>query len=115
MSPRTIAIDPADLCQPVAVLLELRLYRGAAAAIAVLALWVLSQVERGQFDPETADRFFTRLDVLLTDHRDGPTLPEALQELIFEGELFHHAGEPEGPDLGQLKQLALEALAELEP
>ena len=85
MSGITASLDPAGIFQPIAALLDRHLYRSAEAAIAVLTLWLVSLVERGQINPQEADDALTRLDVYLTDRKDSPPLSPALQELLFEG------------------------------
>jgi hypothetical protein len=96
----------ADIAGPIAALVERNLVREAEVIIAALAAWTVDRLQSGSMTPEQADDIFTQIDVQLT-RRDGDTpLSEETQELLFEGEHFHHFGEVHGPDPEHLKQLA---------
>ncbi len=92
--------DLTDIADRVVDLVRGSLIREAEVVIAFLTLWILERVESGRMSGEQADDVFTTLDMRLTDgSRQYPLCDEA-QELIFEGEHFHHFGETEGPTPG---------------
>jgi hypothetical protein len=82
------------------------------AAIALLALWVLDAVEAGRMTGDEANRIFVLLDVSIGE-LDGPRLSEGIQQLVVEGEHFHHFGEEHGADPQHLKDLAFAVLQRL--
>lgn len=59
---------------------------------------------------EAADAVFTAIDVRLTAPGGGSVLSPEAQELLFEAEFLHHLGEPDGPEPGHLRELALAIL-----
>lgn len=95
-----------DVVGPLVQILERGLVRDAEVFIAGLALWVLRRLQERTMSPDRADQVFTLLDVYFTDDYRGPPLSEEAQELLFEGELFHHFGEPDGPNPQRLTALA---------
>lgn len=91
---------------PVTELLDRGLTACGEAAIASLALWTLSEIEAGGLKPETADDAFTLLEIYLAEQLPAIQLSDEAQELLLEGEHFHHYGNDWGPDPGQLRGLA---------
>jgi hypothetical protein len=102
--------EAADFAALVADLMNRSMVSAAEAAIAVVTLWLLKRIEAGHATREQADELFTSLDVGLTTKDDSPDLSEEAQELIFEGEHFHHLGEEYGPEPERLRTLALTIL-----
>ena len=102
--------DVADLADTVAELLDRGLVREAEVAMAFLALWLLDRVEAGRATREEADRVFTTLDARLSERPGAATLSDTSQELVIEGEHFHHFGDTDdqvsGPDPAYFRQLA---------
>lgn len=99
---------------PLTPLFERGLRRCAEVSIASLTLWVLEGLEQHRLKPEMADQIFTLLDVYLTDHIKDFELSDLAQELIFEGEHFHHFGGEWGPNPEHLRELASQILDAVE-
>ncbi len=105
--------DPADLsdvADTVAALLKGGMVREAEVVIAFLTLWMLERVESGRMSGAEADAVFTTLDLRLSDGGDTYPLCDEAQELIVEGEHFHHFGQTDGPVRGPAPEY-LRALA----
>lgn len=100
----------ADIADTVAELLDHGLAREAEVVIGFLAIWLLGRVEAGRMTRETADQVFTALDVRVSSHPKAADLSEASQDLVTEGEHFHHYGEEWGPDPDYLRKLAFAIL-----
>src|SRR5438093_1306389 len=83
--------------------------RETEVALAVLALWALDAVDAGRLTPQEANNIFVMLDIGIGD-RPGPELSDRVQQLVLEGEHFHHHGEEWGPDADQLRALAFAIL-----
>lgn len=78
-------------------------------AIAVLALWLLTDVEAGRLGRAEADEMFMVLDAG-TDAPEGPDLSDAAHDLLVEGNHFHHYGEEWGTDPATVRRLAFDIL-----
>ena len=105
--------DPASapsFVSTIGELLDRDLVHDTEVVMAFLALWMLKDVEQRRMTRDAADQLFTLLDVYLTDQRRKAPLSAEAQELLFEGELFHHYGEEDGPDPGHLRSLAFKIL-----
>ena len=98
--------DIADAAGLIAGLVNRGLVREAEVGIALLALWVLEQVQKGQMARERADAIFTALDVEIGGLAGAALLSETSHDLVIEGEHFHHFGEEWGPDPDHLRALA---------
>ncbi len=109
----TYPADVLALAGPVLTLFDYGLADCGEASLASLALWVLSALEESRLKPETADDVFTLLDVYLTDLPARELSSEA-QELLFEGEHFHHYGQSWGPDPEHFRGLAFQILNRIE-
>src|SRR6476469_2728540 len=90
-------IDITDIADRVVDLVKASLIRQAEVVIAFLMLWILDRVQGGRMAPAEADQIFVELDAGLTDGSGAYPLSDEAQELIFEGEHFHHFGETDGP------------------
>ena len=84
--------------------------REVEVVLAFLMPLMAARVKERHIAPEEADRLFTLIDVYLTDHRPGEELSNEAQQLLLEGEHFHHFGEQLGPDLRHVEQLAVAIL-----
>ena len=80
--------------------------RDVEVVLAFLAPVVATRVKDGYIDPEDADRLFTTIDVYLTDLGRNGELSQEAQQLILEGEHWHHAGEALAPSLDRFNELA---------
>lgn len=94
--------------QQLASALDTRFSEGILARTMLAAL---DGIDAGVIQPARADAVFTDLDRRLTESTVVPPLSDEAQELIFEGEHLHHAGDPYGPDTARLRQLARTILA----
>jgi hypothetical protein len=102
--------DLDDIVDQAVALGRRGLIRDLEIVLAFIGLWLLDRVEAQRMSAAEANHIFTLLDARLTTPGGETPLSEAAQELLFESELLHHLGEPEGPDPQQLRRLALSIL-----
>lgn len=74
-------------------------------ALCQLAERLIERVESKTMSSEEADQVFTLLDVFCSEREPGLTLSEYIEELLLEGQHFHHFGDIHGPNVGLMREL----------
>ena len=74
--------------------------------ISRLALDLLSGVEQGVMSPQLANDHFMVVDLYITKRDLRDKLSEPIQDLMFQGLLFHDWGTNYGPDVELIRKLA---------
>lgn len=91
--------------RPILELAEQGELRKFEEAICVFTSKILKQVARHELSAQEADSLFMVLDLYVTEKDLREQLSPDVQELIFEGLLFHHFRERHGPDLARMRDL----------
>lgn len=80
--------------------------REAEAGLGQMTLDLLDELRAGKLWPKTVDDHFTLLDLALDEALPDLRVPEAVNDLVFEGMILHDLGQPYGADLELMGRLA---------
>ncbi|MFH1062624.1 MAG: hypothetical protein V1747_07055 [Candidatus Omnitrophota bacterium] len=76
----------------------------AEKGIATLALELIYEIEKNYLKAETADKYFTLLDIVIGDNFPEIEFSEEIKNIIIEGMTLHDLGSSFGPNLVDLKE-----------
>jgi hypothetical protein len=100
--------DVVKIVSPISEAIEQNRIEDAEERLFDLCIDVCDRIEKGILSPKEADKYFTLIDLYITDHHSTVRLKKEAEEIVFEGMLLHDYGKEYGASLDRMKFLAIE-------